>query len=426
MVSKHCSRRFITSLIFVLVSLIFAALLRRMELMAAALPFFTAVVISMLTDRAPSVDFTHSISRTTVFENDVVRIELEVIAKTRLPHLEVMEPLPQFGVLHSGANDIVSTFAAGERQLLRYELRVNRRSRFTLGRISFRVYSDSGLFYWEGEWADPKICICYPSMDMLSHPIRPFHTQVNVGNYPSRVASEGIEFASIRQYVSGDQLRTVNWRVSQRSGRMFVNEFTRERNADIVLLIDSFSDSGSPGQTVLDGAVRVCASLSNSFLQNNNRVGFIEFSGIMNWIMPDLGTRQWYRILERLTDVRERESDVAKDITMVPRQILPSQALIVAFTPLIDERFTVALLDLASRRYDIAAVVIDPATTFEVNQSDGEKQAMALRIWSMETELSSQALGAANVPIIAHELSDPVELLAQKIDMLRRRRAASR
>ena len=397
-----------------------------MELMAAALPFLTAIVVSMLTDRAPSLDFTHSVSRVTVSENDVLQIEFEVIANTRLPHIEVLEPLPPFGVLQSGANDIVSTFAASERRLFRYELRMNRRSRFTLGRLTFRVYADSGLMYWEGEWADPKICICYPSMDMVTHPIRPFHTQVNVGNYPSRVASEGIEFASLRQYVSGDQLRTVNWRVSQRSGRMYVNEFTRERNADIVLLVDSFSDSGSPGQTVLDGAVRICASVSNYFLQNNNRVGFIEFSGIMNWIMPDLGTRQWYRILERLTDVRERESDVAKDITMVPRQILPSQALIVAFTPLIDERFTVALLDLASRRYDIAAVVIDPAKTFEAGESNGDTQGMALRLWSMETELSSRALAAANVPIITHELSDPVELLAQKIDMLRRRRAVSR
>ena len=337
--TKHYSSRFVTSLAFILVAAIFAALLRRIELAAAALPFLAAVIVSMLSDRTPRLDFSHTVSGMTVFENDLVQVEFEIVAGTELCFVEVLEELPQFGVLRSGANDIVTSLRAGERQKFCYELGLVRRSRFTLGRLTWRVHGASGLIFWEGEWADPKLCVCYPAVDVVTQPVRPFHTQVNVGNYPSREASEGIEFASLREYVSGDQLRSVNWKVSQRNGRMFVNEFTRERNADIVLVVDSFADAGAPGRTVLDAAVRACASLSSYFLSDNNRVGFIEFSGIMNWVLPDLGRKQWYRILEHLTDVRERESDVARDITKVPRQILPKQKLHFMIIYLLDTLF---------------------------------------------------------------------------------------
>ena len=88
---------------------------------------------------------------------------------------------------------------------------------------------------------------------------------------------------------------------------MYVNEYTRERNADVVLLLDAFEDAGAFGSTVLDQATRIVASLARYFLTGNNRVGCIELSGLLRWVSPNLGTRQQYRILEFLTDVRARD-----------------------------------------------------------------------------------------------------------------------
>ncbi len=420
--TKHFGSRFVVYLALTLVSLVFAALLRRIELVMIGTTFAVAIVAALLGDRQPRLRFSHSISRLTLFEGDEVDVEFTVHAGTAVPIAEVVDPLPAGASLVSGRNGVIVSLGPGQTETCRYRLRIDRRSRFTQGRLFHRAYAGSGMIMWEAEWSDPKICTAYPRVDSVSRPVRPFHTQVNVGNYPSREASEGLEFASMREYVPGDRLRTVNWRATQRNGRMYVNEYTRERNADVVLLLDAFEDAGAFGSTVLDQATRIVASLARYFLTGNNRVGCIELSGLLRWVSPNLGTRQQYRILEFLTDVRARESDVDRDITKVPRQILPSQALIAAFTPLIDVRFTDTLLNLASRRFDVAAVVINPALALAPVYGATPGEAVAVPLWRMETDTASRQLAEAGVPIIRLEPDEPVELLAARIDALRRRR----
>ena len=99
--------------------------------------------------------------------------------------------MPAGASLVSGRNDVIVSLGQGQTETCRYRLRIDRRARFTQGRLLHRVYAGSGLILWEAEWSDPKICTAYPRVDSVSRPIRPFHTQVNVGNYPSREASEG-------------------------------------------------------------------------------------------------------------------------------------------------------------------------------------------------------------------------------------------
>ena len=424
--SRHFSHRFVTYLALALVSCVMAAVVRRIELVMVALPFLGALVLAMLAEKTPAVRFTHSVSRTSLFEGDQLDVVLSLHAQTALPVVEVVDPLPVGARLAAGRNSHVFCMALADTRRVAYQVTIERRSRFTLGRLAHRVHQASGLIFWEGEWSQPKLCVAYPRQDVVSRPVRPFHTQVNVGNYASREASEGLEFASLRQYTPGDRLRAINWRLSQRSGRLHVNQYTRERNTDVVLLIDTFEDAGPFGDSVLDRCTRLAASLCEHFLQGNNRVGFIEFSGIMKWVSPNLGRRQHYRILEQLTDVRVRESDVGRDITRVPRQILPPEALIIAFTPLVDERFSRTLLNLASRRYDIAAVLVNPALPLRRVMSGSPVGRAASAIWRLETELSSDQLAAAGVPILSLGDDEPVDLLAARLDSLRTRRGVAR
>src|SRR5262249_13743872 len=68
-----------------------------------------------------------------------------------------------------------------------------------------------------------------------------------IGDHISPTAGEGIEFAGIRDYVPGDRLRDVNWRVSSRRRQLHVNQRAAQRAADLIVMIDAFSDVGPPG-----------------------------------------------------------------------------------------------------------------------------------------------------------------------------------
>ena len=72
--------------------------------------------------------------------------------------------------------------------------------------------------------------------------LAPLETQVFVGNQVSRARGDGIEFADIREWAPGDRVRSINWRASARRGELWVNQQHPERNTDVVLFLDTFTD----------------------------------------------------------------------------------------------------------------------------------------------------------------------------------------
>src|SRR5207247_1856439 len=81
----------------------------------------------------------------------------------------------------------------------------------------------------------------------------------------------GIEFFGIRGYQPGDRLRDLNWAVTSRLGQPHVNQRAALRAADLVIMIDAFSDVGPPGDTSLDLAVRGAAGLATAYLRTGDR-----------------------------------------------------------------------------------------------------------------------------------------------------------
>ena len=84
----------------------------------------------------------------------------------------------------------------------------------------------------------------------------PRETQVFTGNRLRARKAEGIEFADLRPFVPGDRVRRINWRASARRGELWVNELHAERNADVILFLDSFTEARREDESTLDRAVR--------------------------------------------------------------------------------------------------------------------------------------------------------------------------
>ena len=96
----------------------------------------------------------------------------------------------------------------------------------------------------------------------------------------SPALGEGIEPGDIRQFAPGDRIRQVNWRASLRLGTLYVTQHHRERNADVVLMLDTLAEVGAAPDTTLDLGVRAAASLATAYLARKDRVGLINYGGL--------------------------------------------------------------------------------------------------------------------------------------------------
>ncbi|HEV3291510.1 MAG TPA: DUF58 domain-containing protein, partial [Streptosporangiaceae bacterium] len=172
-----------------------------------------------------------------------------------------------------------------------------------------------------------------------------------LGEHPARVSGEGIEFFGVREYVPGDRQRSINWPASTRRGRLQVNTFAAERSQDVVLLADATSDVGQPGMSALDLALRGVAAAARAYLNARDRVGVITYQwGGASWLAPGLGRRQVYRIIDSML---ASDAGWARGASFrrLPRAALPPGALVVVFSPLLDQRFVETLRDMRERGF---------------------------------------------------------------------------
>jgi uncharacterized protein (DUF58 family) len=235
----------------------------------------------------------------------------------------------------------------------------------------------------------------------------PMHTHASFGNYVSRTAGEGLEFAGIRPYSSGDRVRRVHWRTSLRRQQLYVTDYYSERNADITILLDTLVSLGSPQANTLDVSVRAAASLAAHYLYHKDRVGLIHYGGVCTWIQPATGQLQLYRILDALLGTQTLFSYLTADIARIPPRVLPPGALIFVITTMLDARIDVALHDLLARGCQFVLLIISPAYVMPASRHQRSNEAID-RLWRLEMELRLQELRRLGVPVMMQSSGDPL------------------
>ena len=218
------------------------------------------------------------------------------------------------------------------------------------------------------------------------------------GAHVSRRSGEGVEFAGIRAFAPGDQLRRVNWKVTSRRGQMHVNEQHPERNAEVVLFLDTFTDPGPRGTSSLDVAVRAGVGIAEHYLTSADRVGVVGFGGVLRWVPAGSGAQQRYRVVEHLLGTQLVATYAWKDLSVVPPHLLPPRALLIALSPLLDERAVGVLGELARRGHGV--VVVDTSPDPLLPPRGTGLAALAQDVWHMEREAMFRRLSDIGVPIV--------------------------
>ena len=183
--------------------------------------------------------------------------------------------------------------------------------------------------------------------------------EVFSGEYHSVFQGRGMNFAEVREYQYGDDIRSIDWNVTARTGTPFVKVFEEERELTVMLVVD-VSASGNFGTRVRmkgDVAVEICALLAFSAIKNNDKVGLILFSDrIEKFVPPRKGRRHVLRVLRELLYHRPDRSgtDIRMALEYLTR-VTRRRAVVFLVSDFLAGGFGRAL-NIAGRRHDTIAV----------------------------------------------------------------------
>jgi uncharacterized protein (DUF58 family) len=355
-------------------SLLAGLALGRPELVAIGAPMVLLVIGGLAMAREPAVEVEVALDRDRAIEGDEAVLTFTVVSATAVPRLELAPVIPDRLGLRGQPRARSIRLAAGEPATVELRLRCDRWGAQGLGAAHLRAHDHLRMFSWEWRVDAHRTLIVYPQPSRLRVLVRPYETQVFSGNQVSRQRGDGIEFADVRPFMPGDRARSINWRATARRGVPWVNQRHPERNTDVVLFLDSFADLRAAGSSTLDREVSAAASLASAYLGVRDRVGLVSFGGVVRWLQPGMGQAMLYRLLDTLMETQIFATVGWRGIRHLPVRTLPPKALIVALTPLIDERAVTALFDLLARGYDLAIVDVSPLSA-EGTRSAGPPEA---------------------------------------------------
>jgi uncharacterized protein (DUF58 family) len=184
------------------------------------------------------------------------------------------------------------------------------------------------------------------------------------GEYSSAFRGRGVEFAEVREYQPGDDVRTIDWNVTARLGAAYVKRFLEERELTVLFAVD-YSASGAFGtrrRSKRTLAVEVCAVLALAAARSNDRVGVACFTDrLERYVPPRKGRRQVLRVISELLahDPAARGTDLAASLQAL-EPLLRRRSVLFLVSDFLADGWRPALGRLA-RRHDVIAVhLVDP------------------------------------------------------------------
>ena len=188
---------------------------------------------------------------------------------------------------------------------------------------------------------------------------RGLSNQIFSGQYHSAFKGRGMAFSEVRGYQMGDDVRTIDWNVTARAGEPYVKVFEEERELTVMLVVD-VSGSGDFGSKVMIKRAlmtEICAVLSFSAIQNNDKVGIIFFSDrVEKFIPPKKGKSHILRIIRELIDFKpEHKGTNLAEALRYLTNVVKKRSIAFLLTDFMDKGYSDAL-KLANKKHDLVAI----------------------------------------------------------------------
>lgn len=184
------------------------------------------------------------------------------------------------------------------------------------------------------------------------------------GAYTSAFKGKGMEFSEVREYMPGDDIRSIDWNVTARTGIPFTKKFVEERELTVMLVVDASSSGDFGSQKEMKGEVMatISALLAFSAINNNDRVGLLIFtSKVELFIPPQKGRKHVLRVIRELLYFKpeERGTNMALALEYL-NKILTRRSVVFLISDYDTGEFETPI-KLLNRRHDCVAItVLDP------------------------------------------------------------------
>ena len=185
---------------------------------------------------------------------------------------------------------------------------------------------------------------------------------VFAGQYHSTFKGRGMEFDEVREYVPGDDIRSIDWNVTARTGSPHIKKFVEEREMTVMLVVDVSASNlfGSGTQMKRDLAAEVAAVLAFSAIRNNDRIGLILFAEeVEKYIPPKKGTRHVLRLVREMLSYRPqgKGTNAAPALNYL-NHVSNRKVVTFLISDFIFSDPYEKLLKITARRHDLISVVI--------------------------------------------------------------------
>lgn len=227
--------------------------------------------------------------------------------------------------------------AADAERELRYPIRPLTRGEYGFGRINLWLTSPWKLAEWRVIRGEEEVVPVYPSIiQMQQFSLKAKTTVPATGRRRLRRLAKSYEFDQIKDYVQGDDLRSVNWKATSRRHTLMVNQYEDERAQRVFCFVDKGRTMLMPfeGLSLLDYAINATLALSNVIIHREDRAGLLTFSDKVGTVLAaDSKPEHLRRIMEALYRQEDRQVESNYDLLYyASRKLLGGRSLIILFS----------------------------------------------------------------------------------------------
>jgi len=228
------------------------------------------------------------------------------------------------------------------------------------------------------------------------------------GHYSSIFKGRGMEFDEVREYQPGDDIRTIDWNVTARTGWLHVKKYVEERELTVLIVFDASGsfDFGTSLRLKRELAAEVGAVLAFSATRNNDKVGLLIFTDkIEAFIPPHKGTKHVLRIIREILHFKpsSRGTDIGQALEYAMR-VIKRHSVMFFISDFRDKDYEKALT-VANRRHDVVAVTVGDPSEYDIppvgliEVEDGESEERV--VLDLTTEKNARYFREINAQLAA-------------------------
>lgn len=189
------------------------------------------------------------------------------------------------------------------------------------------------------------------------------------GQYESVFKGRGMQFDEVREYMPGDDIRTVDWNVTARTGKAYIKRYVEEREMTVIFAVDlsASGDFGTVTKTKNELAAEFCAVLAFAAAKNNDKVGLLIFTDRTElFIPPKKGSRHILRLIRELLYFKmpNRKTDIPTAMDYLGR-VIRKKATVFLVSDFLEADFKKSL-SLLNKRHDVVAVLVRDRAEIEM------------------------------------------------------------